>query len=183
MPNSLPPIRTLVNSSSSHNFIDPSVVSEYQLTTAVLSYSWLAQNNLMIDWLSGHITLSHQFNASVSLSLSVPSKALPSPSNPVLDPEPSHLTRAPDQVSSASFPISSSFVSDLSPSIALIGTAAFSQLMKDPEVTVHQLSFHQLASLTGRSGKLDVDLLVVPEEYHEFANVFSEQQAYDLPPH
>ena len=67
------------------------------------------------------------------------------------------------------------------PSVSMINTVAFKTLLKRRDVQVFQVT---IAELSQESAGADVDLGLVPEEYHaEFANVFSKKEAEVLPEH
>jgi hypothetical protein len=70
-----------------------------------------------------------------------------------------------------------SSINQVPPSISLIGAAPFSYLLKQPNVQLFQLDISQVSSL------VETDLPNIPEEYHEFAKVFSKEESDKLPEH
>jgi len=73
------------------------------------------------------------------------------------------------------------------PAVSLVGAAAFAMLLKRPNQELFFLSVTQVletnSTTAGKPTDTEPDLLLVPEEYHEFADVFSKKEAYKLPPH
>ncbi|THH20970.1 hypothetical protein EUX98_g8482 [Antrodiella citrinella] len=70
------------------------------------------------------------------------------------------------------------------PLVSLVSAAAFATILRQ-EGTAQFVIRAQPADVLGRAGSTDPspDLSGLPPEYHEFADVFSEQRAFDLPPH
>jgi Reverse transcriptase (RNA-dependent DNA polymerase)/RNase H-like domain found in reverse transcriptase/Integrase zinc binding domain/Chromo (CHRromatin Organisation MOdifier) domain len=65
------------------------------------------------------------------------------------------------------------------PKVSLIGPAAFSYHCKQSDVQLFQIDVSQLQEENSH----ETDLQNIPEEYHEFAKVFSKEEADKLPPH
>src|SRR6202043_4019592 len=68
----------------------------------------------------------------------------------------------------------------LPPKVSLVNAAAFSYLLKRNDTQLYQLNISQISSLVEPKNP---DLSVIPEEYHEFAKVFSKEEADKLPEH
>jgi hypothetical protein len=66
------------------------------------------------------------------------------------------------------------------PKVSLIGAAPFSHLLKQPDVQLFQLDITQFLDFPDQNNP---DLSTVPEEYHEFAQVFSQEESDKLPEH
>ena len=133
----------------------------------VLGYNWLTHYNPLIDWVLGSIIfhpqlLDHSFP---KLTSSAREAKLPPQNSSVSDETPKHSASAL--------------------SIALIGAAHFMQLCKlqgTQTFRIHLSDISVSANFTSIS-KEAPDLSNVPEEYHNFANVFSKAKAEKLAPH
>jgi hypothetical protein len=68
------------------------------------------------------------------------------------------------------------------PSVSMINSVAFARHLKNPQCQVFQLKISAIAEATSPEGE-GVDLSAIPEEYHEFASVFSKKEADKLPEH
>ena len=218
----MPSISTLVDSGSSHCFVDSKFVNKHSLETnaitllelcfldgllntfvteaiklnfqfstgevtsktffvtpldsscvLVLGHSWLTHYNLLIDWVLGHI----EFRKG---TLQMPAAPVP-PSD----------ESTPASASAASHPPDSPPTSDLPPSsapyISLIGTAAFAHACKLPRAMNFTLYIcAEDAKLRSALASPLVDtpnLSGVPQEYHNFADVFSKAKATMLALH
>ena len=138
--------------------------------TIVLGFRWLTQFNPLIDWVLGRIIFcqSSQPEAKTSppvktLSLA-PTLALP---NPVPDPEAPLLpvNRKPPQVTLIN-------ASTFTRACRLKDTQRFQLRISVPETTGHSATTSAL-----------VDLSTLPEEYHDFADVFNKSKAGKLADH
>ena len=75
------------------------------------------------------------------------------------------------------------------PAVALVGAAAFATSLKQPEAQLYFLNITQVIETNSTTTDqpnamtMDPDLSLIPEEYHEFADVFSKKEAEKLPPH
>ena len=72
------------------------------------------------------------------------------------------------------------------PKVSTVSGAAFSTYYRRPEIQIYQLSVKELLELGENeleSDPPDPDLSKIPPEYHEFAKVFSEEEANKLPEH
>ena len=219
----MPPISALVDSGSSHCFIDLKYVNKHSLETyaipplelcllldgssntfvteaiklkiqfstgevtsetffvtlldsscvLVLGHSWLTHYNPLIDWVLGHIEFQKG-------TLQMPAAPVP----PSVEPTP---VSAP----AVAHPLGSPLTSDLpplsAPYVSLIGAAAFVHTCKLPRAMNFTLYIcTEDAKLRSASASPPVDtpnLSGVPQEYHNFADVFSKAKATMLTPH
>ncbi|CDO74296.1 hypothetical protein BN946_scf184839.g1, partial [Trametes cinnabarina] len=208
------PFRALLDSGSSHCFVDSKFVEKYQIRTysvpplrlslfdgssnhvitcstnlpihfpsgevididfyvtpldksvsAVLGYSWLTTYNPLIDWKKRSI----QFRSV-------------SPTRPVSDPAPATpiapATLSPE-IPSVTSPTSA-------PRISLVNASAFARACKMSGSESFTLNLAATDFVSARSSSVSdkpPDLTGVPEEYHEFADVFSKSKADELPEH
>ena len=130
----------------------------------VLGYNWLTRYNLLIDWVLGSITF-----CSTLPNTSIPSMTSPAASSTELNSQ--------DLPIPTSIPIST-------PHISFINGAAFACALRLPGVQSFSLSCSDPA-ISGNSASVssDPDLSHIPEEYHDFADVFSKGKVDSLPPH
>ncbi|KAJ3560359.1 hypothetical protein NP233_g10892 [Leucocoprinus birnbaumii] len=137
--------------------------------SVVLGHNWLTRYNPLIDW------------ASSSLSFR------PHP----LDPPAisARVASAPSEASLSSSavppPVDKSSSTDSSPSpplISLINASAFIRASRLPGSVNFRLNLSS-SSASARVSKETIDLSSIPDEYHEFADVFSKSRADSLAPH
>ena len=130
--------------------------------SAVLGYSWLHNYNPLIDWRKHSI----QFRTTP-------------PTRPVSEPVPTPIPPTPQLETSE--PTSPNSV----PRITLIGAAAFARACKlqGSESFTLNLSAAMVSARSSTVSEEPPDLSGVPEEYHEFADVFSKTRADILPEH
>lgn len=154
----------------------------------VLGYNWLHRFNPLIDWSAGNI--SFQTSVTTDRHLQNPGASMP---NQVSDlssdlrassldsPGPSMDTSGPSMDAN---PAPSMETSDAPPSISLISAAAYLRAVRQEgsvQYTLCAVLPEASANATNLEGASDTAGL--PPEYHDFANVFSEAEAYNLPPH
>jgi hypothetical protein len=135
--------------------LDPSV-------PLVLGYNWLTRYNPLIDWVLGSITFRPEL-------LKWSSTTSPAASPALL------ATQAKPPPTPTSDSISISFIS----------TADFVRAQHAPGTHCFTLSTSD-SSVSGKSVSMSPetsDLYHIPEEYHDFADVFSKGKADTLPPH
>ena len=131
----------------------------------VLGYNWLTRYNPLIDWVLGSIVFRPQLL------------------DPTI-PKPTSTARAaqlPQQNPSTLNPKTSDSV----PKISLIGAAAFLRGCKRPGSQSFRIHLSD-PSLSAKSASLSAevpDLSNIPEEYHDYADVFSKAKADTLAPH
>jgi hypothetical protein len=68
--------------------------------------------------------------------------------------------------------------------VSLVSAAAYATLIRDKDTVQYTLRAtlsEEATAFAAATGGLDLSGL--PSEYHDFADVFSEQEAYNLPPH
>ena len=131
----------------------------------VLGYNWLTRYNPLIDWALGSITFRPDL-----LDTSTPPLT-----SPAASPTSSTTQETPSLISD----------SKSTPHISIIGTAAFARARKLPGVQCFSLSLSDFA-VSGKSASAstdDPDLSQIPEEYHDYADVFSKSKADTLAPH
>lgn len=138
-------------------------------TSAVLGYNWLTHHNPLVDWASGHI---HFRTPVVS---SVPTSPAPGQSPP--DDLP---TIAFEKASPAFDSVTPSPSSQPLPVVHFIGAPAFARACKLPGFIQLRLF---LCAASANSAPEKINLSTVPDEYHEYADVFSDIRANTLAPH
>jgi Reverse transcriptase (RNA-dependent DNA polymerase)/Retroviral aspartyl protease len=210
------PFPTLIDSGSSHCFIDPQFASHHSLpfisispirlklidgtvspsiinqiielqvkfpsgesmttsffafpldpsTPLVLGHNWLTRYNPLIDWVLGSIIFRPQLLEESNTSLTSSARSAPLP---LQEPLYSDIPSTPATP----------------PAISLINSAAFARACKLPGAQSFQVHLSDL-SVSGKSASVSdepSDLSAIPEEYHDFADVFSKAKADTLPPH
>ena len=71
------------------------------------------------------------------------------------------------------------------PHISLVSAASYRTIIKDKDTVQYTLRATRVEEVAGRSASAGdaPDVSGLPSEYHEFADVFSEEEAFNLPPH
>ena len=145
--------------------------------SAVLGYNWLAHHNLLVDWATSSIT----FRAPVQDSSVPPSTSQPqdqtfdSSATSLLDPPETLLPSTPETP-----PIID---------IKLVNAVAFMRSAKAKGLQVVALRFSPNDFASGRSTFVSLEETLIPnlerlpEEFHEFKNIFSKKDATNLPWH
>ena len=137
--------------------------------SVVLGYNWLTCYNLMIDWVLGRITFRPQLLDPLFLSLTSSARAAKLlPQNP----------SASDKTPKPSF-------SDSALRISLIGAAAFMRACKLPGTQSFRIHLSD-TSLSAKSASVSdeaPDLSLIPEEYHDYVDVFDKAKSMQLDPH
>jgi hypothetical protein len=147
----------------------------------VLGMSWLRQHNPLIDWSLGRI----EFRSKTQIKEPVPT-GTPSPSNPIApNPAPSPLSNSRSLPEPS--PVSSS-IPELSPPqskplVSLVNATAFARACKLPGAQSFSITLLELMGHAARTDSSPPDISRIPEEYHEFADVFSKAKAQTLAPH
>ena len=133
--------------------------------------------NLLIDWSSGHITFcSAVHRGQAPTSSSGEATPLPEPITPPNLPAESLQTPSPSEPS----PIPKL----QAPEIVFINAAAYMHASKLPRSITFQIMFSPEGLFAkGMSMGNPTDLLDIPEDYHEFADIFDKKKANTLPPH
>ena len=175
----------------------------------VLGYNWLHRFNPLINWSdatiefktnnSGRSVSTHQATMPAPVSVApntdkvpvVPVLPVPAPTPiPTSSPLPGPSMDAPGPSMDTSGPsMDSPEVSEprpfsTAPLVSLVSAAAYSAIIRDKDTRQYTLRATPAEDIHGRGGSADPpDLSGLPSEYHDFADVFSEQEAYNLPPH
>ena len=144
----------------------------------VLGYDWLFRYNPLIDWTRGRITFrSEILEGSAPTSTSRPA-LLPAP--PSMEPP---TPPTPPMVTPPTPPVDSPTPS--APSISLINATAFARACKLPgaqSFTIH-LSDTSVSANSASVSDEAPDLSSIPQEYHDYADVFSKAKADTIAPH
>ena len=138
--------------------------------SSVLGYNWLKQYNPLIDWFSGHISFRSVDHRGLAPSTEPPnSPPVNTPSDSLPDPIPDPIPNSPPKVTP--------------PHISLINAHAYMRAAKLPGSVSFQLQLSPEGVLGKTTSVNPADLSSIPEDYHEFADVFSKGKADALPPH
>ena len=129
----------------------------------VLGFNWLTRYNLLIDWVLGRVVFCPQ---------------LLDPSCPTLMSS-ARAAKLPPQDSASPKP------SDSALRVSIIGAAAFACACKLPGAQSFRIHLSDLSVSAHSTSVSDEapDLSHIPEEYHDFADVFSKAKADTLAPH
>ena len=141
----------------------------------VLGHNWLTRYNLSIDWVLSSIDF--QTHAQGMPTLSTPSVS------PVLSDQPvSGLANHSGPMPSDDTPVCPPL---MAPHISLINAAAYVHACKLEGSLQFQLQLRPKDSVKAWSSTTSspLDLSSVPEEYHNYADVFSKANTSTLPPH
>ena len=134
--------------------------------SAVLGFNWLARYNPLVDWALRSITFR---TTPTSPTMTSPAQDHVPPLFPTSDP-------FPESVPSLAPPTPPS-----PPDIALVDAASYIRACKLPGSQSFRIYASALSD--NHSDIPDPDLSNVPEEYHEFADVFSKAKSDILPEH
>ena len=132
--------------------------------SVVLGYNWLTRYNPLIDWVLGSIKFRpHIIDPSPPITTSSAKAATLPQQNPV-------SVETPEPIN----PV---------PRVSLIGAAAFMRACKRPGTQCFSLHLSD-PSISAKSVSVETpDLSTIPEEYHDYADVFSKAEADKLAPH
>jgi hypothetical protein len=137
----------------------------------VLGYDWLSRYNPLIDWAKSSIDFRTPEEESQYLLTS-----------PTLETE----TLAPPNPRVTVETVSDEPPPRTAPHISFVNAAAFSRAARMPDAEVFILNISD-PTISGHSSTISedpsIDLMGVPKEYHDFADVFSQAKASTLPPH
>ena len=135
--------------------------------SVVLGYNWLTRYNPLIDWALGSIVFRPP-----SIDRSSPPPTSSARSAQLPSQNPSVSTETPR-------------TSESVPRISIIGAAAFARACKLPGTQCYSIRPSD-TSVSGNSASVPEeapDLSQIPEEYRDFADVFSKAKAFNLAPH
>jgi len=144
----------------------------------VFGYNWLHRYNPSIDWSAGRILYFRKLPSSASSSPRAgstdspesPVSGTPFASNPSTSVPPA--------------PFSAPFGDPSLPSVSFINAAAYARLARLKENITFSVTISNSDSVADCSSNIEqVDLSGIPDDYHDFADVFSKSQASTLPPH
>ena len=144
----------------------------------VFGFNWLHRYNPSIDWSAGQILFFRRLPTSVSSS----SRAglTDSPESPVSNKPFASLPSTSDSAPPFSVPLGKSSL----PSVSFINAAAYARIARVRGNIAFSVTVSNSDSVSGRSANIEqVDLSGIPEDYHDFADVFSKSRASTLPPH
>ena len=123
----------------------------------VLGHNWLTQHNPVINWKEGTLTFPplEQRLLEPATQLTNPDIALPK------DPQPA------------------------TPHISFVNVAAYQRACNKEGATAYQLALDPIGPKARATSIIDdpLELKNLPEEYHDFANVFSKLKSKSLPDH
>ena len=150
----------------------------------VLGHNWLTLHNPLIDWATSSIT---QFRTSTQLETN-PASPIPIP---IQEESPHTLSNTPKMSPKKPvFPFKpvyqypDNLPSNSAPLISIISAASFVRACQEPGAQQFTMSLSPNESVTGRASDSKApDLDGVPEEYKEFADVFSDSLSEKLPEH
>ena len=155
----------------------------------VLGMSWLRQHNPLIDWSLGRIEFrptkqSKEPAPGTSPLISVPDTS--SAATATSAPSSSDTPPLPTSLPEPSPPASST--PETPPSqpkthISLISAAAFARASQLPGAETYSISLPELYGHSAKKTDTPPDLSLIPEIYHEFADVFSKAKAQKLAQH
>jgi len=136
----------------------------------VLGHSWLTRYNPLIDWVSGSISFRPpsllQSPASVPLVETLV--------NPPFSPAGNPLQFTPSEISLSN---------PKQPHIVIISAPALLQASQLSGSKIFAIQFSSTVQAKSTTISEKINLSSIPEEYHEYANVFSKSKAETLAPH
>ena len=146
----------------------------------VLGHNWLTRYNPLIDWVKNHISFQ-------TLDVLVRDPAAEPPSPTLFDsPKDTHpplvtpVTPVPPSPSPSPEP---SFGDKKPPCISLINAVAFARVARMQGTTTYRIFLSDTGTFDPPTSDDSVDLSKLPEEYHEYADVFSKTRASKLAEH
>jgi len=136
----------------------------------VLGHSWLTRYNPLIDWVSGSI--SFRPPSLLQSPASVP--PVETLVNPPFSPAENPLQFTPSETSLSN---------PKRPHIAIISAPALLRASRLSGSKTFSLQFRSTIQAKSTTIPEKIDLSAIPEEYHEYADVFSKSKAETLAPH
>src|SRR5882724_8554096 len=144
-----------------------------QSCTIVLGYCWLTRYNPSIDWVLGSIFFRQpsQHESEISPSTKTFPSSVPLPN--VQNPLPELLKSVPPVTSRKP------------PTVTLINAAAYfcTSKLEDSECFRLWISFPKVTGHSTTTSEPPVDMNSVPEDYHDFMDMFSKSKASKLASH
>jgi len=156
--------------SSEYMTLDFYVIPLDSCCSLVLGHSWLTRYNLLIDWVSGSI--SFRPPSLLQSPASVPS--VETLINPPFSPAENPLQFTPSETSPSN---------PKRPHIVIISAPALLWASRLSGSKTFSLQFHSRIQAKSTTISEKIDLSTIPEEYHEYADVFSKSKAETLTPH
>ena len=146
----------------------------------VFGHNWLHRYNPSIDWRASQILcFRHLLPSVLSSARSGPNDSSESPASS-FKPSASLPKPSVTSDSSSSVPLGNSSL----PTVYFINAAAYARLAHVKGNIIFSATISNSDSSTGFAAKTDsADISGIPEDYHEFADVFSKSEASSLPPH
>ena len=136
----------------------------------VLDHSWLTHYNLLIDWISRSISFRPPSLLQSPASVPPVEILVNPPFSPVKNP--------------LQFTLSETFLSNPKwPHIVIINVPALLWVSRLSGLTIFSLQFCSIMQAKSTTISEKIDLSSIPEEYHEYTNVFSKSKAETLAPH
>jgi len=136
----------------------------------VLGHSWLTRYNPLIDWVSGSI--SFRPPSVLQNPASVP--PIETLVNPPFSPAENPLQFTPSEIPPSN---------PKQPHIAIISMLALLRALRLSGSKTFSLQFHSIIQAKSTTISKKINLSAIPEEYHEYADVFSKSKAETLAPH
>jgi len=136
----------------------------------VLGHSWLTRYNPLIDWVSGSISFRPPSVLQSPASVPPVETLVNPPFSPVENP----LQFTPSETLPSN---------PKRPHIAIISALALLQASCLSGSKTFSLQFCSTIQAKSTTIFEEIDLSAIPEEYHEYANVFSKSKAETLAPH
>jgi len=136
----------------------------------VLGHSWLTRYNPLIDWVSGSISFRPPSVLQSPASVPPVETLVNPPFSPVENP----LQFTPSETLLSS---------SKRPHIAIISAPALLRASRLSGLKTFSLQFRSTIQAKSTTISEKIDLSAIPEEYHEYADVFSKSKAETLTPH
>ena len=136
----------------------------------VLGHSWLTCYNLLIDWVSGSISFRPPSVLQSPASVPPVETLVNPPFSPVENP----LQFTPSETLPSN---------PKRPHIAIISAPALLRASRLSGSKIFSLQFHSTIQAKSTTISEEINLFAIPEEYHEYADIFSKSKAETLAPY